>query len=454
MYSLTSVKVSGFFKISNPTIVMITEVRLEEINIDLKRFQNRNTAHSERSVAIICENYDERLMIVNPITLWKDINGKTWLLAGHSRLQAHRILKKPTIHSVFFEGTEAEAMEYAKNSNNIGSRENYLERLKLYREKYEALGYEGIQDYILKYEDRRSLNFLMELLHLNPEGALMEALTSTIDTGDQTGRNTLESIASMIGRIRIDFADKLSDEHELEMFRWLVVDANFKATNKGKFLQRIKSIVSRESFSKGKPLVLSGKVSKPDAIKRYESEEQALFEKISAMDKGIHEIHLLLIKSITAIERIRAIKQRNDLLDQADDTRLKLSKLRANKNRYEEAAEMEYDMFNPPPETRQPKQTTLKDVVRIEKHPQPPKRKAYTLDGVSTADTNGMIPIANLIAGDRYKRKNKPTFKEWTVLEVNGDTLKVTSGENNFHTVHAEKSLLVYLVKSPSQTEK
>lgn len=196
MYSLTSVKVSGFFKISNPTIVMITEVRLEEINIDLKRFQNRNTAHSERSVAIICENYDERLMIVNPITLWKDINGKTWLLAGHSRLQAHRILKKPTIHSVFFEGTEAEAMEYAKNSNNIGSRENYLERLKLYREKYEALGYEGIQDYILKYEDRRSLNFLMELLHLNPEGALMEALTSTIDTGDQTGRNTLESIAS------------------------------------------------------------------------------------------------------------------------------------------------------------------------------------------------------------------------------------------------------------------
>ncbi len=427
---------------------MIKEIPLEDINIDLSRFQNRNTAHSERSVAIICKNYDERLMIVNPVALWKDHTGKIWLLAGHSRLQAHRILGKPTIHSVFFEGNEAEAIEYAKNSNNIGSRENYLERLNLYRKKYKTMSYQDIQDYILKYEDKRSLPFLMELLHLNPEGALLEALRSTIDTTDQTGRNTIESIASMIGRARIDFADKLSDEHELEMFRYLIVDAHFKATNKGKFIQKIKALVSRESFSKGKPLVLSGKVSKPDAIKRYESEEQALLDKISEIDKRIYDIHQLLIKSIAPTERIRAIKERNDLLIQADDTRLRLSKLRANKNRYEEAADMEYDMFNSPPEHRQPKQTTLKDVVRIEKGTQEQERKAYTLDGVSTADTDGMIPIGHLKKGDKYKRKNKPTFKEWTVLEVNGDMLKVTSGDNNSHTVHAEKSLLVYLVKS------
>lgn len=430
---------------------MIQKIKLEDIHIDLKRFQNRNAAHSERSVSIICANFDERLMIVNPVTLWKEPTGKIWLLAGHSRLQAHSILGKQTIHSVFFDGDEAEAIEYAKNSNNIGSRENYLERLKLYRDKYLMLGYEGIQQYILKYEDKRSLTFMMELLHLNQHGAIMDTLAGTIDTGDQTGRNTIESIASMIGRARIDFADKLSDEHEQEMFRFLSVDANLKTTNKGKFMQKIKAIVSKESFSKSKPLILSGKASKPDAIKRYESEDQALLEKISEIDKRILEIHQILIKSIPAIERTRAINQRNDLLVQADDTRLRLSKLRANKNRYEEAAEMEYDMFNPPPERKQPKQTTLKDVVRSEKGNQEQQRKAYTLDGVSTADTDGMTPIGNLKPGDTYKRKNKPNFKEWTVLETNGNTLKVTSGENNFHTVNTEKSLLVYLVKSHKQ---
>jgi len=427
---------------------MIFDTELKDINIDTKRFQNRNTSYSERSVQIICDNYDERLMTTNPVTLWKDKNGTIWLLAGHSRYKAHSILQKPTIKSVFFEGPEADAIEFARNSNNIGSRENYLERLKLYREKYKLLGYEGIQDYILKYEDKRSLPYLLELLHLNSDGRLIELLSSTIDAGDQTMRNTLESIASMIGRARIDYSDKLTNSHELEMFVWLSSDANFKSTNKGKFLKRIGSITAKERFDKNTPLLLSGQVYKPEAIKRYEKEEQELKDKLQSSESAISDIHQTLNKPCSTIERQRLILKRNGMLAEADALRLSLSKHTASKFRYEEAAENEYDMFNPPPDKLIPKQTTLKDIVRKEKN-DPLKsidRKEYTLNGVSTTDTEEMVSIGSLVVGDKYKRRNKPTYKEWTVLEVEGDILKVTSGQNNFHSVKAEKSLLVYKV--------
>jgi len=426
---------------------MIQDIRTDDIRTDLNRFQNRTGAFSERSVDLICANFDERLMQVNPITVWKDTQDLIWLLAGHSRLEAHRRLEKPTIKAAFFEGTEAEAIEYARNSNNLGSRETYLERLRLYREKYAALGYEGIREYILQYEDKRSLTFLLELLHLNPDGLLLNSLAAMMEIGDQTQRNTLESIASMIGRCRIDFADKLTHEHENEMFRWLLSESNFRGTNKGKFLGKVKGIVGGESFSKTNPLNLAGLVHKAESIKRYEQDEQALISRLSELDKQINELHNRLMKPNNNTGRAKLLIERNDLLATADALRLKLSKHRAAKSRYEEAALEEYDMFNPPPMQPIPKQTTLKQLVKSEKQgAEKEERTKYTLNGVATEDTDGMVPISELQVGNQYKRKNKPTYKAWTVLAVNGNLLTVTSGENNVHTVKTEKNLLVYRV--------
>ena len=427
---------------------MIHDILLKEIYTDLARFQNRSGAYSERSVELICADFDERLMQVNPITLWKDPSGKKWLLAGHSRLEAHHRLGKSTIKAVFFTGTEAEAIEYARNSNNMGSRETYLERLRLYREKYAALGYEGIQQYILQYEDKRSLSFLLELLHLNPDGLLLNSLATLIDAGDQTQRNTLESMASMIGKCRIDFADKISHNHENEMFKFLLAESNFKNTNKAKFLKKVKGIVEKEYFSKISPLNLAGAIHKPDALKKYDQTEAALLAQLSETDNEVKELHTQLCKPMSTPARTKLLITRNNLLAAADDLRLKLSKLRASKSRYEEAALEEYDMFNPPPATTLPKQTTLKQVVKSERQGvERAERSHYTLNGVATDDTEGMVPIATLHPGDRYRRKNKPTYKTWKVLGINGNLLTVSSSDTNIHTVKTESNLLVYQVK-------
>lgn len=418
------------------------KVSLNQINIDLGRFQNRSGAYSEDSVERIVKDYDERLMKLNPITLWQDPKHRIWLLAGHSRLEAHHRLRLEDIWAAFFAGTEAEAIEYAKNSNNLGSRETYLERIKLYREKYPSLGLEGITQYMLQYEEKRSVAFLTELLHLNPYGKTIQALTGIMDAQDQNTRSIMETIASMVGRCRILYADKLTDAHENELFDYLIQNNNYKAVGKQKFLQMLKRITAKEAFGKNSPLNLSGKTHKPTAIKAYETDEQQKLSEIAETEQQIKELHLRLCQPIADTDRNSLLAQRNKLIGDLDYLHKNLSKLRATKAQYEDAAAIEllYDLFSPPPMKVAPKQTTLKDVVKTT------ERSAYTLNGVATDDLTGMVPIISLKAGDKYRRKNKPTYKDWEVLEVLEGGLKVKSGDNNIHVVKTESNLLVYKI--------
>lgn len=417
------------------------EVEISTIQIDTGRFQNRHTAYSNQSVQRIVNNYDERLMALNPIVLWKDSFGITWLLAGHSRLQAHKLLEKQTIKSIFFEGTEADAIEYALNSNNQSSRETILERVRLYRQQYGKMqhDFEGIQTYMLRYEDKRSVPFLLELLHLNADGSLLSTLGSLLDdTADQTQRATIESIASMVGRCRINFADKLTDAHENEMLRWLLSEKNLKSVNKSTFIQKIAKIVEKDNFGKSSLLNLDGHVSQKMATMQYEGKEKELISQITAIDTRIAELHKQLGKPCTAAERGRLLTERDTILKEADVLRSQLALHRSRKDRYEQAAEVEYDMFNPPP------MSMIKVVKRTVAAKQNNSGENYRLKGVADEDAEGMVPIASLRVGDRYRRRNKPSYKVWTVLHIEGDRLTVTSGDNNVHTAKGEKDLLVY----------
>ena len=413
------------------------KVQLHRIHTDIVRFQNRNGSYSTESVERICAAYDERLMQLNPITLWEDPDGKYWLLAGHSRLEAHHRLKMPDIWAAFFTGTEEEAIEYARNSNNLGSRETYLERVKLYREKYATLGFEGINQYMLQYEDKKTVPFLLELLHLTPAGKTMQTLAGVMDAQDHTTRSAIEAIASMIGRCRILFADKLTDSHENEMFDYLIQNNNYKSIGKQKFMETLRRITAKEAFGKNSPLNLAGKTHKPQAIKTYDSQEQQLLAEIGSVEQQIKELHNRLAQANA--DRSVLTANRNKLIGELDYQLMSLSKLRATKTRYEEAAsdELLYDLFSPLPAMK-PKQTTQKEVVKTA------ERSAYTLNGVATDDLTGMVPIASLKPGEKYKRKDKPTYKEWAVLELVEGGLKVMSGDNNIHVVKTECNLLVY----------
>lgn len=416
------------------------KISVKQIHTDLSRFQNRSGAYSVESVDRIVKDYDERLMRLNPITIWEDPNGKYWLLAGHSRLEAHHRLGLPDIFAAFFEGTEPEAIEYARNSNNLGTRETYLERVKLYREKYTSLGLEGITQYMLQYEEKRSVPFLTELLHLSPYAKTMQALAGVMDAQDQNTRSAIETIASMVGRCRILYADKLTDAHENEMFDYLIDNNHYKSVGKQKFIAMLRRITAKEAFGKNSPLNLAGKTHKPTAIKAYEIDEQQKLSEIATAEQQIKELHIRLCQPIADTDRNRLLAKRNKLIGDLDYLHKKLSKLRSSKAQYEDAAaaELLYDLFSPPPMKVAPKQTTLKDVAKTT------ERTAYTLNGVATDDLTGMVPIVSLKAGDKYRRKNKPTYKEWEVLDVLEGGLKVKSGDNNIHVVKTEANLLVY----------
>src|SRR5690606_35880410 len=67
---------------------------ISKIKTDEKRFQNRNKLN-ENTVQNIVDNYSPTQL--DPLIIWEDKKaGKTFLLAGHHRLEALKRLKKST----------------------------------------------------------------------------------------------------------------------------------------------------------------------------------------------------------------------------------------------------------------------------------------------------------------------------------------------------------------------
>ncbi len=116
---------------------IISDMDIKNIFTDEKRFQNRKNAFSEDSVNRIIKAVETGTFDwtkFDPITVWRDSKKQRfYVLSGHSRLAAFKKLSKQ--HSDFYEipvkifkGTEGQAIELARTSNTLATKETDVER--------------------------------------------------------------------------------------------------------------------------------------------------------------------------------------------------------------------------------------------------------------------------------------------------------------------------------------
>ena len=215
-------------------------MKLSNINLDTKRFQNRDKL-DENKVKEIVNNFDP--LQLDPLIIWHDKKQKKdFLLAGHHRFEALKRLKKITTQVKFDnQKNEAEAIHYAiVESNNNRTLEQPFERAKIYRNHITAdnLSKKEVLE-LAKTNEGKNATKILNLSYLSPTGIVVGALKSLAETPDVTNAKIIETIADWIGEARRN-NDQLTNLHEKEMFDFLQDrNASLRIKTKAEFLQKV-----------------------------------------------------------------------------------------------------------------------------------------------------------------------------------------------------------------------
>lgn len=154
-------------------------LEVKDLHTDTKRFQNRKDAFSEMSARNVAENFDANKF--DPVVVWHDKKLKRdFVISGHSRLEGMRRLKADLIPARYFEGTEAEAMKFARvDANRTAHKESFVEDLKAYELLRDGDKSKGIKP-VTKTEIAATFpgkaNKLEAYSYLNPTGLFIQTL--------------------------------------------------------------------------------------------------------------------------------------------------------------------------------------------------------------------------------------------------------------------------------------
>lgn len=281
---------------------------LQNIGTDVERFQPRGTDFSPESVNKIVEDYDENKL--DPVVLYKDPSGKDIVLAGHSRLEAHNRLsalpdsdpvkqraiekgfRPGEIKSRYFTGTEKEAMEFADRSNDLGTKNKDYESANSLRKMREA----GDTKTAIKDRARtdfgKNWRYLYTLSHLNPNGKLFQTLKQFDANPDKDAQNQIEKAGQWIGAARERFGDLISDQHENEMFDFLMDRGrSTKIQRENDFLQLIQNVTGGAFYNPNEPLNLNRIKNKSTAELNYDTEEADIKEAINERQKDLDNLN-------------------------------------------------------------------------------------------------------------------------------------------------------------------
>jgi hypothetical protein len=225
--------------------LMVQDVPLALINTKPEWFQNRADAYSSRSVEnIVAAVLDNTFNWANfdPVLLWKDKDGKLYILSGHSRKEAFKRLadmgatydgRKFDIIPAKIDDrmTLEQAQETARQSNTLSTPETVLERTAYYRRLLLTGNFTGKQlDEAARKSEGRNANTVLALAFLNPDGKTWRSMLA-LQSADETSRGNLENLARWIGNARRAYP-ALTDQHENELYDWLVTGGGY-GTSRG-----------------------------------------------------------------------------------------------------------------------------------------------------------------------------------------------------------------------------
>jgi hypothetical protein len=265
-------------------------VPVRDIKTDKKLFQNREADFSEESVQRILQAVAAgtfRWEVLDPVVLWrKPGTTDVYSLSGHSRKEAFRRLAAQGAHvdgrgfeaipAKITECSQAEAVEIARNSNNLSTKETELERAAYYRGlRAEGKSKKDIDAAAAGYEGKNK-TFILSLSYLAPAGAAVQALASFADAADGSSKEVVRTLADWTGEARRRYP-QLTDSHENEVFTWLRTAYGSKAgqlRNKQEFLQRLDTTINRATqfgqFAADAPLNLANRTGKGQIEQEYD----------------------------------------------------------------------------------------------------------------------------------------------------------------------------------------
>lgn len=258
---------------------------INKIHTDPARFQNREKLNQE-IINEIAENFDSNQF--DPVVIWYDKKAEKWfLLAGHHRLKGAEKSGRKMVKTRCFEGTEAEAIKYAKELSNANrTLETPMERAKIYRAQIGNTDKKELEQKAKRLEGK-NWNYILNLAYLKPTGKVVTALTALDRNSDKVTQQNLEKIADWTGEARRLFP-RLTDAHEDEIYDFLL--SNFAKTKsisrKTDWITKINAMVHRLDFDPDEPLNLKRIAYKTQGESEYETQMFAIDEEIKAVEKS------------------------------------------------------------------------------------------------------------------------------------------------------------------------
>ena len=218
--------------------VVAVEFPMKEIFTDTARFQNRTDAFSELSAEAVARHYDPNKF--DPIVLWRDPaqGGRAFVLSGHSRHEGKHRRGDATCPARFFQGTEAEAIQFARvDANRTAAAENLVEDLTAYRlmrDGDEARNLKPAKKADLNRAFRGKATKLEAWSHLSPGGLFIQ----TLSQDNRTEFPYLEKFALWTGQARARHPD-MTATHESDTFNFLYADGKAAKLSREDFDQLV-----------------------------------------------------------------------------------------------------------------------------------------------------------------------------------------------------------------------
>lgn len=333
-------------------------IDIKKIYKDPARFQNRETAESSESVNRIIKDVEVGKFDwakFDPVTVWRDPrDGRLYVLSGHSRTRAFEKLnaagalvrgrKFDKIPAKLFEGSEAEAIDFALNSNTLSTKETEIERANYYRRKLQngTPAAEVLEE--IKTNEGKNYIRIWAFAHLNPRGLTWDALRTLQDTNSENSE-LIKIVAEWIGKLFTRFP-QLTAEHDKEIYNYLIKEGAYgkgagKINNYQKLLEKVTKAVERRTmfgeFDKNARLNLLNLNESSENLKRFDETKKALNQELRAASAELNAKRKEFLqrqkqdKSITAADVERALQP---YLQEVNRLQKKIIELESNRGQY------------------------------------------------------------------------------------------------------------------------
>lgn len=284
---------------------------METISTDTKKFQPRAAEYSQESVNKIVDDFDND--VLDPVRYWRNQeDGKDYVISGHSRLEAHRVLnslpdtdprKQAAIAKGFQPGmikaepianatSFKQAEEIAFRSNDRGTANKDYEKAAYLRKlRDQGKSIKEIQEQA-KIDYGSDWRKIFAFSYLNPDGKTIEALKMFNGSPDADMRNRVAQAAQWIGVTRWRNGDQISNAQENEMFDFLL-DKNRKTklNRENDFVGLIENITGKFNYKNTEPLNLFRIKDRTTAEVHYDTEEQEIEAEIKVKQKQRDDIN-------------------------------------------------------------------------------------------------------------------------------------------------------------------